>query len=66
MSVAGYPVSSEIPDLCEIPDKRDGSEISKSAAKQFLKPVFHFNRIVPKRSVFLCFLSGSVELMTST
>jgi hypothetical protein len=25
-----------------------------------------FNRIVPKRSVFLCFLSGSVELMTST
>jgi hypothetical protein len=31
-----------------------------------IKPVFHFNRIVPKRSVFLCFLSGSVELMTST
>jgi hypothetical protein len=30
------------------------------------KPVFHFNRIVPKRSVFLCFLSASVELMTST
>jgi hypothetical protein len=25
---------------------------------------FHFNRIVPKRSVFLCFLSGSVELST--
>jgi pantothenate kinase type III len=23
-----------------------------------LKSVFHFNRIVPKRSVFLCFLSG--------
>ena len=30
-----------------------------------LKPVFHFNRIVSKRSVFLCFLSGNVELMTS-
>ena len=27
---------------------------------------FHFNRIVPKRSVFLCFLSDSVELMTLT
>ena len=31
-----------------------------------LKAVFHFNRIVPKRSVFLCFLSDSVELMTLT
>ena len=31
-----------------------------------LKPVFHFNRIVAKRSVFLCFLSTRVELMTST
>jgi hypothetical protein len=31
-----------------------------------LKPVFHFNRIVPKRSVFLCFLTTRVELMTST
>ena len=28
--------------------------------------VFHFCSIVPKRSVILCFLSGSVELMTST
>ena len=30
-------------------------------------PVFHFNRIVPKRirSVFICFLSGSVELITN-
>jgi hypothetical protein len=31
-----------------------------------LKPVFHFNRIVAKRSVFLCFLTIRVELMTST
>ena len=31
-----------------------------------LKEALHFNRIVPKYSVFLCFLSGSVELMTST
>jgi hypothetical protein len=31
-----------------------------------LKPVFHFNRIVAKRSVFLCFLTTRVELMTST
>jgi hypothetical protein len=31
-----------------------------------VKPVFHFNRIVAKRSVFLCFLSTRVELMTST
>ena len=31
-----------------------------------IKPVFHFNRIVPKRSVFLCFLTTRVELMTST
>ena len=31
-----------------------------------LKPVFHFNRIVPKRSVFLYFLRTRVELMTST
>ena len=30
------------------------------------KPVFHSNRMVPKRSVFLYFLSGSVGLMTST
>ena len=28
-----------------------------------LMPVFYFNRIVPKRSVFLCFLSGSVQLV---
>ena len=33
---------------------------------RFLKPVFHFNRIGPKRSVFRCFLSGSLELITST
>jgi hypothetical protein len=33
---------------------------------RFFKPVFHFNRIVPKCSVFLCFLSGSVKLITST
>jgi hypothetical protein len=32
----------------------------------FLKPVFHFNCIVAKRSVFLCFLTTRVELMTST
>ena len=31
-----------------------------------LKPVFHFNRIVPKRGVFLCFLTTRVELMTLT
>ena len=31
-----------------------------------LKVVFHFNRIILKSSVFLGFLSGSVELMTST
>jgi hypothetical protein len=31
-----------------------------------VKPVFHFNRIVAKRSVFLCFLTTRVELMTST
>jgi trehalose-6-phosphate synthase len=31
-----------------------------------IKPVFHFNRIVAKRSVFLCFLTTRVELMTST
>ena len=31
-----------------------------------LMSVFHFCSIVPKRSVFICFLSGSVELMTST
>jgi hypothetical protein len=31
-----------------------------------LKAIFHFNRIIPKRSVFLCFLSDSVELMTLT
>jgi hypothetical protein len=31
-----------------------------------LKPVFHLNRIVAKRSVFLCFLTTRVELMTST
>jgi hypothetical protein len=30
------------------------------------KRINHFNRIVPKRSVFLCFLSTRVELMTST
>ena len=30
-----------------------------------LKPVFRINGIVPTRSVFLRFLSGSVELMTS-
>jgi hypothetical protein len=30
------------------------------------KLVFHFNRIVAKRSVFLCFLTTRVELMTST
>ena len=28
-----------------------------------LKAGFHFNRIVPKRIVFLCFLSTRVELM---
>ena len=31
-----------------------------------VKAVLHFNRIVPKRSVFLFFLSDSVELMTLT
>ena len=31
-----------------------------------LKSVFHFNRIVLKRIVFLCFLSTRVVLMTST
>jgi hypothetical protein len=35
----------------------------KECFKATFKPVFHFNRIVPKRSVFLCFLSGRVELM---
>jgi hypothetical protein len=30
------------------------------------KAVFHFNRIVPKRSVCLYFLSNEVDLMTST
>jgi hypothetical protein len=33
---------------------------------KLLKLVFHFNRIVLKRSVFLCFLTTRVELMTST
>jgi hypothetical protein len=27
--------------------------------------VFHFNRIVPKRRLLLCFLRTTVELMTS-
>jgi hypothetical protein len=31
-----------------------------------LKLVFHFNRIAPKRNVFLCFLTTRVEQMTST
>ena len=31
-----------------------------------IKAVFHFNRIVQKRSVFLCFLSSKVKLITST
>ncbi len=30
------------------------------------KAGFHFNRIVPKRIAFLCFLSTKVELMVST
>jgi hypothetical protein len=34
--------------------------------KTSLKPVFHFDRIVAKRSVFLCFLTTREELMTST
>ena len=32
----------------------------------YFKTVFHFNSIVPKRSVFLCFLNTRVELMTWT
>jgi hypothetical protein len=40
--------------------------ITGGISSSTLKPVFHFNRIVAKRSVFLCFLSTRVELMTST
>ena len=29
-----------------------------------LRPVFHFNRAVPKRGVFLCLVSFQAELMT--
>ena len=42
------------------------SIITLPVIQQFLMSVFHFCSIVPKRSVILCFLSGSVELMTST
>ena len=30
----------------------------------FVRPVFHFNRTVPKRGVFLCLVSFQAELMT--
>jgi hypothetical protein len=46
-----------------------GSALEKKYLQRidtFLKPVFHFNRIVAKRSVFLCFLTTRAELMTST
>ena len=35
-------------------------------SKERLKPVFHFTRIVAKRSVFLCFTSTRAELMILT
>lgn len=39
--------------------------ISKPQAVQDQKPVFHFNHVAAKRSVFFCFVSTRVELMTS-
>jgi hypothetical protein len=51
---------------CYVTYKRYGIAYMNRADSSRHKPVFHFNRIVPKRSVFLCFLSASVELMTST
>ena len=32
----------------------------------FVKPVFHFNRIVAKRTVFHCFVNTQAELMIWT
>ena len=41
-------------------------EYSKLTLIFCLKPVFHFNRIVAKRSVFHCFVNTQAELMTWT
>ena len=40
------------------------AERLRTYIRKLVKPVFHFNRIVAKRSVFLCFLTTRVELMT--
>ena len=46
-----------------------GAKIENLATRlqctEIVKAVFHFNRIVPKGRVFLCFLNTKVELMTS-
>ena len=42
------------------------TNLTKYVSLASIKPVFHFNRIVAKRRVFLCFLTTRVELMTST
>ena len=37
-----------------------------SLVRTWLKPVFHFNRIVAKRSVFHCFVNTQAELIIWT
>ena len=46
-------------DIREVEMSNSSNSVSNSA----LKPVFHFNRIVAKRSVFHCFVSSEEELM---
>ena len=40
------------------------SRASPNHINNLFKPVFHFNRTVPKRGVFLCLVSFEAELMT--
>ena len=43
---------------------QDGAPAHRLIQVATLKAVFHFNRTVPKRSVFLCLVSFEAELMT--
>ena len=44
----------------------ESSKVSHDTALGSLKAVFHFNRIVAKRSVFHCFVNTQAELMIWT
>ena len=46
------------------PTKYEQAAARRGRVEGLLRPVFHFNRTVPKRSVFLCLVSFQAELMT--